>query len=650
MTLQLRTHHSRSRSHRPQGRGAQRGVSLIEVLIVLVILVVGILTVIRLFPSGFFSIESAGTAATADGLGQALIQAQTQNSASLPDAILPGADLMNITSQYSNSDPDDPNLLDAARIIENETVTVPSSAIYTVQYGPLRLPANVLLDSIQLAQYLTLNSTYWTALAGNSLTAAGLTPVEPQLTVFPRQERFLVDLANQRIAVPYGAYTATGSKTKAGTDAANSYPQKMIVSIQASDGNTYTEYLYIPAATPCDDTNSYAPKDAHGVNFLVDSTSAYQGGWFDPTTQYGDTSAVTPVAPQTPQVSVPSKDAMNRPVTWVSVTLYRPYHPVVAAANFTQDPYQFTLVNSNLAASDLNLGAIHFNPLAGAGASALKAQISYQAYSWQIIHEDRDIPALTAGSQYISRLTLKRLKQNLVSYPDTNANGDPVTGAYTGLAGSGQDVIVLNLDTGTPVQTLGPNNDEDTKGTFANGVTLSVGHAVGRLVFTTPPSTDTKPLRIRVFYQCIGDWTAAVQKSPSVYTALPVIANSANDPNIGPAQFAFDPAANTVYLPGRDLGQTVQIDGTYVAAGQTQAFSDTIALGQTTPGSVGVGVAKYAAVDLADAAHLPMPIPAAATQVMVTSVRGLSSRAVVAWKEREHWKTHTVDTVLTRPQ
>ncbi len=36
--------------------------------------------------------------------------------------------------------------------------------------------------------------------------------------------------------------------------------------------------------------------------------------------------------------------------------------------------------------------------------------------------------------------------------------------------------------------------------------------------------------------------------------------------------------------------------------------------------------------------------------VTIAAVRGLSARAVVAWKERNRWKVHSVDTVLTRPQ
>ena len=107
------------------GRRRQRGVSLIEILIVLVILVLGILTIIRLYPSGFFSLESVGNSALADSMGSAAVQAQVQNSAGLPESIFPGTLLMQVPSD-GNYDPDDPATLDNARVISNETITVPS--------------------------------------------------------------------------------------------------------------------------------------------------------------------------------------------------------------------------------------------------------------------------------------------------------------------------------------------------------------------------------------------------------------------------------------------------------------------------------------------------------------------------------------------
>ena len=191
----------------------RRGVSLIEVLVVLVILVTGILTIIRLFPSGFFSIQSTGNAALANTLGGAAINLGQQNSQSLPEAILPddlaSDDLLSAemnASAYSNYDPDDPNNLENARVVTNETVTIPTlvknQSVYPVNYGPVLMPADPSVTAAQLPSYFTVNSPYWTALTGNSAAAAVASSTSnpapstdiPQDSLVPGREQFLVDL------------------------------------------------------------------------------------------------------------------------------------------------------------------------------------------------------------------------------------------------------------------------------------------------------------------------------------------------------------------------------------------------------------------------------------------------------------------------
>ena len=210
-------HYNGTRQQKDRQR-ARRGVSLIEILVVLVILVTGILTIIRLFPSGFFSIQSTGNAALADGLGAAAIDLGAQSASSLPEAILPDdlnpADndtlpaAMTTSAAYSNYDPDNPNNLENARAVMNETVAVPTAingqSVYVVKYGPVLMPADTTQTAAQLPLYFTVNSPNWSALSGISAPAAlaqggTLPPVDiPQDTLVPGQERFLVDLASQK--------------------------------------------------------------------------------------------------------------------------------------------------------------------------------------------------------------------------------------------------------------------------------------------------------------------------------------------------------------------------------------------------------------------------------------------------------------------
>jgi prepilin-type N-terminal cleavage/methylation domain-containing protein len=160
---------SKNDSKSYNGKRTQRGVSLIEVLVVLVILVTGILTIIRLFPSGFFSIQSTGNAALANSLGSAAIDLGAQSAESLPDSILPDdlamddlASAVANSAAYSNYDPDDPNNLENARVVQNETITVPTAvngqSVYVVKYGPVVMPADPTQTAAQLPSYFTVNS------------------------------------------------------------------------------------------------------------------------------------------------------------------------------------------------------------------------------------------------------------------------------------------------------------------------------------------------------------------------------------------------------------------------------------------------------------------------------------------------------------
>ncbi|MBV9852445.1 MAG: prepilin-type N-terminal cleavage/methylation domain-containing protein, partial [Armatimonadetes bacterium] len=67
--------------------GRQRGTSLVEVLVVLVILVLGIFSIARLFPGGFIAVRNAENSTFADRLGQGQLEGLKQNNAFLLDAV-----------------------------------------------------------------------------------------------------------------------------------------------------------------------------------------------------------------------------------------------------------------------------------------------------------------------------------------------------------------------------------------------------------------------------------------------------------------------------------------------------------------------------------------------------------------------------------
>jgi hypothetical protein len=403
-------------------RKARRGVSLIEILVVLVLLVLGILIIVRLFPSGFFSINSVGDAALADGLGQAALSAQTQNASALPESILPGT-LTSLTAANGDYDPDDPNApasgYDNARVINNETITVPAASgpnrqsIYVVNYGPIILP--VAITDPTITNYLTLNSPAWKPLSGDFNTASGALPVFPQNTIFPGEPQYFIDYTNGKIAVPYS----------------QTYTQAFAMKVVGNDGKTYNVTFTVPksGSTSAPSTNPTQPADLGAIPY-PDTTTYYNGGWFDPVG-----TNTNPVTAQTYKYNATAPQGLP-PIPWKSAMLSRAFAAVPNNAAFTTDPYQYTLTTANIADNSAkgsaNLGAIEFNP-AGAGRSgndALKAEISYQTYSWGIIHEDRDVAPLSSGETSVERLTLKNIKRAGDAGPDNIIDTGLIPGSY----------------------------------------------------------------------------------------------------------------------------------------------------------------------------------------------------------------------------
>ena len=68
---------------------SRRGTSLIEVLVVMLILLIGIMTVIQMFPTGFGVVKAGESRTIATKLAQQELERWKNMSQNLPDGILP---------------------------------------------------------------------------------------------------------------------------------------------------------------------------------------------------------------------------------------------------------------------------------------------------------------------------------------------------------------------------------------------------------------------------------------------------------------------------------------------------------------------------------------------------------------------------------
>lgn len=615
----------------------RRGTSLIEVLVVLVILVIGILAIARLFPAGFVALRNAENNSFADRLAQGALEQLKQDNVALADAVYMYTDTLGFNPNVAPDDlfafvdqngdgyneskdfgslTDLDNNINKQRYISNETITIGGNHVSTatnfplhfLTYGPIYLP-NTAPD--KLGRYLVVNGLPWTARSGDARTNPSDTAraIDNPLDVLePNQATFLVDYGAGKIAVPPADYDQTFN-----------------VLVQTAAG---------PAAFTL---------VAHAQN----GPTPYKGDWFNATTANSgvDNTQLMPAGP------------------WLSVSIYRPFRYLgpTTTPNFSpNDPYEFALYTLNVGPT-ANMGVLAFNPLAagrGTGAQPLKAQISYSVLDWHILHEDHDVAAGDDSGGPTVRLRLSHLKKAGDVQFDDSIYGGLLPGAPTA---SQSDVLMLNLDTGVLVG-LNGNGGANTQNADQNDAPdigkYSVSYQNGRVTFPA----NSAGQRVRFYYSGDADWAVAVQKPPSYYMlanpgnpsdAMPLTKPSAQrqptdlqTPNL----YAIA-STGQVYFPLCDAGKTVEFDGiTYKVNGVPRQIGQgtaTLSIDTIDVGNGKQGVYANLTSGGLNSANIITDTPDA-NSLRFGAVRGVSARAIVIWRERNTWRSRSLDTLLTQ--
>ena len=631
-------------------RTGQAGFSLIEILVVLVVLVIGILAIVRLFPAGFIALRNAQNSTFADRLGQAALESLKQDQGTLADAVymytdagyVPGIAPDNVSDYFpAGAAQPDPAYgdINKQRFIRNETITVPAPHVignvsypplHALAFGPITLPTVPASDAV--VPYLEVKGMPWAAIAGdsrfdvsdpNSVTnpQAARHVTNPVDVLAAGQEQFLADLGGGKIALPTAAYDRV-----------------FTFSVQTSAGAT-TVTLNIP-------------KQGLDANGNPDGTG-YQGGWFNTTNGLLDLSA-------TPANGLP---ASTTTAPWTGVTIYRSFvykgilPTVPAASGFSADPYQYCLYADNIG-TGANMGVLAFNPLAAGmnGTKPLKAQVSYMALNWHVLHEDHDVP--DGGG------TVKLILDHLKKVGDVQFDQTAFGGLTTNTIATKQyDILMLDRDTGAtyalsgtkvgnaynstyagPATSTAPAIDVVDNNDTLNAADVQISYGGGRI--TLPASFGGKHLRI--YYAGDADWAVAVQKAASVYNQYPssgaakadVTAINQTGANV-PNMYVID--GTDIYFPKCDAGKTVEVDNIIYSKGGTTvtAPGGAVAISQDN----GPDGSVYADLGLLGAALVP-----SGGTITKLNVRGVSARAVVIWHERNNWRTRATDTLLTRSQ
>ena len=615
-----------------QGRSQsrKRAASLVEVMVVLVVILIGVFSIIRVFPLGLGYLGSASRRTIAVRLAQGMMEQIKADAENLPDAITYTYSEAGNSVTVVSEDPDDLSVrsdgnpyfsdVNKTRFIQGEAIKIglptpgnfASGYLHNVKFGPIYLdPA-----------------------FGIPETAP--TGVNPFLAVYsgPLDARnSLADSQNgQRSPLAYrgSLRSARSYVLDPGTDGGGAY---LLVLPSAVERMFRAEYLV-----------------------LTDDGT--------------DDSGLT-VRTETEQVQVPANTfawvrlqglANDESISPGSDVITRTFRRLPGATPWsTDDPYEYKVASANIAGapgatSYANLGQLAFNP-SGAnftedvttGPRAFVAYVDYAVLDWHIIRDDRDVPSALpdiAGAVPV-RLTVAKLKRIGDTNPDNTfydglfppADTDP-TANY--------DIRVLRLDTGA-ILTQGEHELRATTDSAADywvrdgkGGTWDAG-----LIYINtnriPPGTP-----VRVLYKADGEWAVAVQKAVATYRAWtlsqlgrPPLSGTDGKVQFGdPTRFGIE--GNRLYFARSEVNKSVTVRLELVDA--NGEHSRTAPLQVTITGTDG----DYGTADMKS--HLP----AGTTdwRVVDAEIKGVSVKVRVIWKDRDvdsaPWQIQDLDSYITR--
>ncbi len=600
-----------------------RGISLIEVLVVMVVLTIGILTVVRLFPVGFFVNKQTEARTLASRLASQELSRYSTAQATLMDAVLPTVivqDPSSPTGYYIKVDldttPDDmstpsvvaPGIdpyyvsgINRIRWIRGETVRIPNpsplgggvrGSVYVLSSGPAfdypGLDANnVPVDSI--------------VVTGAPLRRSVQSSEDPNGPYLRNLWQYAIDYDDGLIAF---------------------YPAP------------YNRVYKI--------TYSY-----HGPNGDISTVAAQQIG-----VPAGVYPVWQPIYAPGGRTIVPGSDTVSREFVRL------PYPPA-----FSSDPYEYAVLpRTPQVAPYATVGVLIFNPRgrdyverSAYGNVPLTAKIDYNVLDWHIIRDDRPLPG---GPPYTVRLTLKNIKR----VGEYESDQRKYTGIWRDPASPPVSVLIYNLSNGEEV----PASEYTVN--YKDGiVTFSDAYGDAYRMRNESPT-------FRFYYKAHGDWGVQIQKAAASYRM-----SRTNTSNLGYGEFylgggRYKGEPTRMYFSLMEAGKTINIREFWYYSLNT--LTNTITLRRGTNEtyrinadpllfqSMGFGFLTW--IDLLDNHNSPtdQAVGWALDQPVVVAqgVEGISFKVRVVWNGGAtvtrtaggsnvttlRWRRNDLDTFLTR--
>jgi len=401
-------HPGRTVARRAASRRARRGLSLVEVLVVVVILILGMLAIGRLFPEGFASLNFSEHATAAARLMALREEEARKYSDNLPDAIVgidpnTGAILNNLTQDtfltslrqlniagLPGTPPDDPRFsnVNVARRVFGEQCLIPAP-----QATPL--DPNGQPVSMYRALFSPIYSDVAMAPAALGVMAHSGSAAERVVMQDPPQSDNFRGLARAG-HFGYGVDYENGFLYYIGVDYGRIYRMEYSYRVDPDTrGQSYPDNaVYFPPAQSGQTFVTVAGELTEIYVHRFNMRTAQIDQVYHHDLQSGQTNAL----PGAGAITFPAGVVyQGYPATAVLETgsdfLYRRFTQLALADPFTADPFEFKVY-------DPILGLIGFNPQAATFVTTaqrgkgLTAKIDYDVDDWHILHYD-DVVAPT---------------------------------------------------------------------------------------------------------------------------------------------------------------------------------------------------------------------------------------------------------------
>jgi hypothetical protein len=610
---------------------------LVEIMVAMLVLLFGIFTLVRLFPTGFTSILYGRNVSQAHALTQGVIQAARSHYADLPDTVeaidpgglpFPSLAVAEELTQYppapanngvtlTSGPPPDPRFSDINKVrrVVGETTRIPAPtttslympsagggqrepvSVYILQFSPVYSP--VLTQARLGGVFVSAGN------AMNRVVFAG-PPSDAQVAALDAFS-YGIDYGN---AVLYFNPVAFPRQFKLAYSFTIPTATNQVAHEQAPPDNT----LLLPA-----NTKSYDLRQAHGRQFFP----------------------------------LPAGTQLDTDRDF----LYRSFDLLPNNRPFSiDDPYQFKVLNSVA-------GVIGFNPLgatpgaAGTGTRGITAKIDYDVDDWHIIHEDRVVPDSAPRDV---KLTLNGI--------EPVGTADEYQVQYAGLMKTYSDrqsptpsidLIVEDLETGLMIdsRTLQPAlNPNGAPGDGSNG---AIDYRDGSIQFNpavrwTLPNGALEPLqpiggrRVRIYYRSPQNWGVEFTKAATEYSRVPATVN------LGYQEY-YQGNGGFLFLPVQDHDQTVLVDYTWtqhemnhdIVRTETGEYHQILDPGLPLSPQNQFGAPTQNWWVQVDGALRGDAVPGS---VQVLRVRGVSVRARAIWREGNRWRSLDLDSYVGRDQ